>query len=62
VLHAYALIADGIGRFRAVHLTGVTAENVEHLEPNGRPESAAGGMMRISAAMTERHRRKAWNT
>jgi hypothetical protein len=60
VAHAYAMIEDGVGRFKAVHLTNVLAESVEVLEPSGRSEPAAHGMQRIELAMKVRHRRKEW--
>ena len=58
--HAYALIPDGPGRFRAVHLAGVTAAEVNPLEPNGQAEGAGTGLSRIATAMMVRHRRRAW--
>ncbi len=62
VPHAYALIpAEGRpGLFYAVHLTGVQAEQLEHLEPNSRCLSAPFGLIRIPAAMEKRHAEKKW--
>lgn len=62
VPHAYALIpAEGRpGLFYAVHLTGVQAAGLEHLEPNSRCLSAPFGLIRIHAAMDRRHAEKKW--
>lgn len=60
--HAYALvpIEGRPGMYCAVHLEGVTAERLEHLEPNGRPAQAPAGMLRIHGAMERRHLGKKW--
>lgn len=60
--HAYALVpvAGKPGLYYAVHLEGVVAEKLEHLEPSGRPAHAPYGMMRISGAMEKRHLQKKW--
>ncbi len=62
VPHAYALIpAEGRpGLFYAVHLQGVQAEKLAHLEPNSRCLSAPFGLIRIHAAMEKRHAEKKW--
>lgn len=62
VPHAYALIpAEGRpGLFYAVHLTGVQAAALEHLEPNSRCLSAPFGLIRIHSAMERRHTQKKW--
>lgn len=62
VPHAYALVPckGKPGLFYAVHLTGVVADALEHLEPNGRPLAAPFGMLRIEAAMNKRHQQKKW--
>lgn len=60
--HAYALIPQPgrPGRFYAVHLANVTADQLDHLEPSGRSEAATFGMQRIERAMDRRHREKLW--
>lgn len=62
VPHAYALVPDPVrrGRFFAVHLTNVVAGGLEHLEVNGRSETAPYGLQRMGAAMEKRHRLKGW--
>ena len=62
--HAYALIPhpDKPGLFYAVHLEGVFAEKLSHLEPSDRPSQAVFGLLRISQAMENRHRTKKWGS
>jgi hypothetical protein len=62
IAHAYALVPEPgkVGKFRALHLTNVIAENVECLEPSGRGEPAAMGLARCESAMAKRHRKGEW--
>lgn len=62
VPHAYALMQDPHrpGKYFAVHLSNVIAEDIEYLEASARAENVAYGLRRLSAAMEERHRRRAW--
>ena len=60
--HAYALVPhpDKPGMYYSVHLEGVTAERLEHLELNSKASAAPMGMLRIEAAMQRRHFEKKW--
>jgi hypothetical protein len=60
--HAYALVPHPTrqGLYYTVHLEGVVAERLEHLEFSKRAEAAPYGMQRIEAAMQRRHHHKKW--
>lgn len=57
IAEAYAMVPAGLGRYRAVRLTGVIAEQVTNLEPEGRGEPFALGAQRIDSDLHVRHRR-----
>jgi hypothetical protein len=63
VPHAYALIPDPkkVGHYFAVHLTGVIARGLTHLEPGARSAAAPYGLQRIGKAMERRHVEKRWS-
>lgn len=62
IAHAYAIVPEPgkIGRYRSVHLTGVTADQLEDLEPSRRSEPLSTALMRCIEAMNIRVRRRLW--
>lgn len=57
---AYAIIEGPPGKWSAVCLEGVTAREVQRIEPNGQPEPQARAMMRIIRAIEVRTIAKKW--
>jgi hypothetical protein len=58
IAHAYALVWTPQGHI-SVHLQNVRAEQVEYLEPNGRPELRRLASARVGNAIDKR---KVWGT
>ncbi len=62
--HAYALVPhpDKPGLFYAVHLEGVSAERLTHVEPSARPSHGPYQLQRIYREMETRHRARKWGS
>lgn len=59
--YAYAIIEGPPGQWSAVCLEGVTARELQRLEPNGQPEPLARAMMRVNRAIEIRTIAKKWS-